>query len=105
MARTRPTIADIRANKGRLQYTMMRTVNWEELAAAEAAGIDMVSVTPEMMIDPRFRDVGPSLFAVPGLIFSDVGNTDDFIRWSFKMLRAGADAVYCSASLRTVKRL
>jgi 3-methyl-2-oxobutanoate hydroxymethyltransferase len=105
MARKRPTIADIRANKGKVQYTMMRTVNWEELAAAEAAGIDMVSVTPEMMLDPRFRDVAPSLFAVPGLNFYDVGTTDDFIRWSFKMLQAGADAVYCSASLRTVKRL
>jgi 3-methyl-2-oxobutanoate hydroxymethyltransferase len=105
MARKRPTIADIRANKGKVQYTMMRTENWEELAAAEAAGIDMVSVTPDLMTDSRFRDVAPSLFAVPGLNFYDVGTTDDFIRWSFKMLKAGADAVYCSASLRTVKRL
>lgn len=105
MARKRPTIADIRANKGKVQYTMMRTLNWEELAAAEAAGIDMVSVTPEMMTDPRFRDVAPRLFAVPGLDYFDVGTTDDFIRWSFKMLKAGADAVYCSASLQTVKRL
>src|SRR5690349_16077041 len=105
MARKRPTIADIRANKGKLQYTMMRTENWEELAAAEAAGIDMVSVTPDMMVDSRFRHVAPSLFAVPGLNFYDVGTTDDFIRWSFKMLKAGADAVYCSASLRTVRHL
>lgn len=105
MARKRPTIADIRANKGKVQYTMMRTLNWEELAAAEAAGIDMVSVTPEMMTDPRFRDVAPGLFAVPGMDYFDVGTTDDFIRWSFKMLKAGADAVYCSASLQTVKRL
>ena len=105
MPRKRPTIADIRANKGKVQYTMMRTENWEELAAAEAAGIDMVSVTPEMMSDARFRDVAPSLFAVPGVNFFDVGSTDDFIRWSFGMLKAGADAVYCSASLQTVKRL
>jgi 3-methyl-2-oxobutanoate hydroxymethyltransferase len=105
MARKRPTIADIRANRGKVQYTMMRTENWEELAAAEAAGIDMVSVTPEMMADTRFRSVAPTLFAVPGLNFYDVGTTDDFIRWSFKMLKSGADAVYCSASLRTVKRL
>lgn len=105
MARRRPTIADIRANKGKVQYTMMRTETWEELAAAEAAGIDMVSVPPDMMEDSRFRDVAPGLFAVPGLNFYDVGTTDDFIRWSFRMLKAGADAVYCSASLRTVKRL
>jgi len=105
MARKRPTIADVCANKGKLQYTMMRTENWDELAAAEAAGIDMVSVPPDLMTDPRFRDVAPSLFAVPGVNFFDVGSTDDFIRWSFGMLKAGADAVYCSASLQTVKRL
>src|ERR1044072_2402203 len=65
----------------------------------------MVSVTPEMMTDSRFRDVAPSLFAVPGLNFYDVGTTDALIRRSFKMLKASADAVYCSASLRTVTRL
>jgi 3-methyl-2-oxobutanoate hydroxymethyltransferase len=105
MARKRPTIADIRANKGKYQYTMMRTENWEELAAAETAGIDMVSVPPEMMVDPNFRNVAPSLFAVPGMNYYEGGNTDFFIDWSFKMLKAGADAVYCSASLQTVKRL
>lgn len=105
MARKRPTIADIRANKGKHQYTMMRTESWDELAAAEAAGIDMVSVPPEMMVDPKFRDVGPSLFAVPGMNYFEGGNTDFFIDWSFKMLKAGADAVYCSASIQTVKRL
>ena len=105
MARKRPTIADIRANKGKYQYTMMRTENWEELAAAEATGIDMVSVTPEMMVDPHFREVAPSLFAVPGMNFFEIGTTDDFIRWAFRMLKAGADAIYCSASLQTVKRL
>ncbi len=105
MARKRPTVADVRANKGKVQYTMMRTETWDELAAAEAAGIDMVSVPPEMMIEARFRDVAPSLFAVPGMNYYEGGNTDFFIDWSFKMLKAGADAVYCSASLQTVKRL
>jgi 3-methyl-2-oxobutanoate hydroxymethyltransferase len=105
MARKRPTIADIRANKGKLQYTMMRTETWDELAAAEAAGIDMVSVPPEMMVDTRFRSIAPNLFAVPGMNYFEGGNTDFFIDWSFKMLKAGADAVYCSASIQTVKRL
>ena len=31
-----------------------------ELAAAQAAGIDMCSVPPEMMVDPKFRDVAPT---------------------------------------------
>ncbi len=105
MAKKKPTVADIRANKGKYQYTMMRTETWEELAAAQAAGIDMVSVPPEMIVQPHFRDVAPTLFAVPGMNYYEGGNTDFFIDWSFKMLKAGADAVYCSASLQTVKRL
>jgi 3-methyl-2-oxobutanoate hydroxymethyltransferase len=105
MPRKRPTVADVRANKGKYQYTMLRVETWDELAAAEAAGIDMVSVPPELMLSPRFRDVGPSVFAVPGMNFFEGGSTDDFIRWSFALLKAGADAVYCSASLITVERL
>ena len=105
MPRKRPTVADLRASKGKQQYTMMRTESCEELAAAEAAGIDMVSVPPDMMVDPRFREIGPSLFAVPGINYFEGGTTDDFLRWAFSMLKAGADAVYCSASLQTVKRL
>jgi 3-methyl-2-oxobutanoate hydroxymethyltransferase len=105
MARKRPTVAEVRANKGKYQYTMMRTETWEELAAAQSAGIDMVSVPPEMMVQPHFRDVAPTLFAVPGMNYYEGGNTDFFIDWSFKMLKAGADAVYCSASMQTVERL
>lgn len=105
MTRNRPTVADVRANKGKYQYTMMRTETWDELAAAEAAGIDMVSVPPEMMVQKHFRDVAPSLFAVPGMNYYEGGDTSFFIDWSFRMLKAGADAVYCSASLQTVKRL
>ena len=105
MAKKRPTVADIRANKGKYQYTMMRVENWEELAAAEAAGIDMCSVPPELLVQKQFRDVAPSIFAVPGMNYYEGGDTGFFIDWSFKMLKAGADAVYCSASLQTVKRL
>ncbi len=104
-SRKRLTVADIRALKGVRQLTMMRVETLDELAAAEAAGIDSVSVPPAMMADPRFRDIAPSVFAVPGLNFYDVGTADDFIRWAFGMLRAGADAVYCSASLDTVAAL
>jgi 3-methyl-2-oxobutanoate hydroxymethyltransferase len=106
MARKRPTIADIRANKGKYQYTMMRTENWEELAAAEEAGIDMCSVPPEMLKDRRFRDVAPSVFAVPGLaLYAAPATTDDYMRWAFDMMNAGADALYCAAAFDTVERM
>jgi 3-methyl-2-oxobutanoate hydroxymethyltransferase len=105
MAGKRPTIADLRANKGKRQYTMLRVESMDELAAAEQAGIDMVSVPPEMMLRPDFRDAGPSVFAVPGMNFYEGGTSDDFIRWAFPLYKAGADAVYCSASLKTIRAL
>jgi len=106
MPRKRPTVADVRANKGKYQYTMMRTENWEELAAAEAAGIDMCSVPPEMLKDRRFRDVAPSIFAVPGLaLYSAPPTTDEYMRWAFDMMVHGADAIYCAAAFDTVERM
>ena len=106
MAKKRPTVADVRANKGKYQYTMMRVETWDELAAAQAAGIDMVSVPPEMLVQKHFRDVAPTLFAVPGMaLYGAPAAVDDYMRWAFKMMEAGADAVYCAASFDTVERM
>jgi len=106
MAKKRPTIAEIRANKGKHQYTMMRVTDWDELAAAEAAGIDMCSVPPEMLVEKQFRDVAPSIFAIPGMaLYSAPATTDDHLRWAFRMMEAGADAIYSAASFQTVERL
>lgn len=101
----RLTVADIRAAKGRHQLTMVRTETWETLEAAERSGVEMVSVTPEMMVHPRFREVAPTVFAVPGMNYFDLADGDDFTRWAFRMVRASADAVYCSAGLPTIRRL
>lgn len=65
----------------------------------------MVSVSPEMMVDKQFRSVAPTLFAVPGLpLYSAPAATDDYLRWAFRMMEAGADAVYCAAAFQTVER-
>ena len=105
MTRKKPTVADVRANKGKYQYTMMRTENWEELAAAEAAGVDMVSVPPEMLVQKQFCEIAPSLFAVHGKPLYEMGTEDDILRWAFQMMNAGADAIYCAASYQVVRRL
>ena len=41
----RPTVADIRALKGKRQMTMLYVDTPNEAAAAAAAGIDMLSIT------------------------------------------------------------
>jgi 3-methyl-2-oxobutanoate hydroxymethyltransferase len=105
MTARRLTVADVRAMKGKHQFTMVRTESFAELEAAERAGVEMVSVTPEMMIDPVFREIAPTVFAVPGVNFYELGTPDDFTRWAFRMVRATADAVYVSAGLPTVRRL
>lgn len=105
MGRTRPTVHDLRAMKGKRQLTMLRVMTLDEAEAAEQAGVDIVSIPPELLLDPRYREVAPSLFSMPGENFFEIGTGDDFVRWAFKMYKAGADAVYCSASYATVKRM
>ena len=48
MLRKRPTIADVRANKGKYQYTMMRTENWERRT---------LDLTPRIPITSMLRNV------------------------------------------------
>lgn len=105
MRQTRPTVADLRSMKGKRQLTMLRVLTLEEAEAADRAGIDIVSVPPELICDPRYRDAAPNLFTMPGDNFFEIGTADDFVRWAFRVYKASADAVYCSASLATVKRM
>src|SRR5579871_247697 len=105
MTRKRPTIADMRAIKGKRQLTMLRVMTLEEAEAAERAQIDIVSIPPDLILNPQYRDAAPTLFSMPGDNFYEIGTSDDFVRWAFRMYKAGADAVYCSASFATVKRM
>ncbi|MDO6966563.1 3-methyl-2-oxobutanoate hydroxymethyltransferase [Rhizobium alvei] len=105
MSRKRPTIADLRAMKGKRQLTMLRVMTLEEAEAAERAGIDIVSIPPDLMLNPEYRDAAPTLFSMPGDNFFEIGTADDFVRWAFRLYKAGADAVYCSASYATVKAM
>jgi 3-methyl-2-oxobutanoate hydroxymethyltransferase len=104
MPNQRPTVADLRALKGKRQLTMMRTESIEEVEAADRAGIDIISVPPEILMRPDFRDAGPRVFAMPGLNFFELAPGDDGLRWALQMLQHSADAVYCSAGYGTVKR-
>ena len=73
MTRRKPTIADLRAAKGRGQFTMLRIMTLDEAAAAEEAGIDIVSLPPELVTHPRYREVAPSLFSMTGKTHLQVG--------------------------------
>jgi 3-methyl-2-oxobutanoate hydroxymethyltransferase len=105
MGRKRPTVADLRAMKGRRQLTMLRVLTLEEAEAAERASVDIVSIPPELLLNPQYRDAAPSLFSMPGDNFFEFGTSDDFVRFAFRLYKASADAVYCAAGFPTVKRL
>ena len=98
-------VADTRAAKGTRQFVMVRTATWDEPDAVQRAGVAMVSVPPEMMVDPCFREVAPTLFAVPGPNWFGLAEGDDFLRRALRMVKATADAVCCSAGLPTIRRL
>ena len=103
--RQKPTVADLRALKGKGQRTMLRVMTLEEAAAAEAAGIDIVSVPAELVTHPHYRRVAPTLFSMTGRTHLEAGTRDDYLRWACEVMNAGADAVYCSGSLATVEHV
>ncbi|NCO86048.1 MAG: 3-methyl-2-oxobutanoate hydroxymethyltransferase [Rhodobacterales bacterium] len=106
MTRTRPlTIAELRARKGRGQLTMLRVLTLDEAAAAEAAGIDIVSAPFDLVSHPRYRTVAPGLFSMTGVDHREAGTREDYLRFAGRALLAGADALYCSAGLDTVRYL
>jgi 3-methyl-2-oxobutanoate hydroxymethyltransferase len=105
MTRRKPTVADLRAMKGTRQLTMLRYFSLEEAEAAEQAGIDIASVPDEVCLQPRYREVAPSVFTMTGRTHLEAGTPEDYLRWSGDAINRGADAVYCSGSLRTVEYL
>jgi 3-methyl-2-oxobutanoate hydroxymethyltransferase len=105
MTRRRPTVADLRADKGKGQKTMLRYFTLDEAAAAEAAGIDIASVPPELVSHPDYRAKAPGMFSMTGKAHPEAGTADDYLRFCGQMLQTGADALYCSASLQTVEYL
>ncbi|MDB5536443.1 MAG: Ketopantoate hydroxymethyltransferase [Devosia sp.] len=105
MGRTRPTVADLRALKGKRQLSMLRVMTLPEAEAAERAGVDLISVPPALLAQREFRDAAPNCFAIPGLEYGDFVTAEDYLRGAFAMIKAGADAVYCAAGMGTVRRL
>lgn len=101
----RLTVADLLARRGKRPLPMLRVETLDEARAAGTAGVAMLSVSAPMMLDPRFREAAPNAFAIPGDNFYEIGGPDDFLKWALPLYKAGADAVYCSGSLATVRLL
>lgn len=100
-----PTVADLLAEKGGRQKTMLRYFTLDEAGAAEAAGIDIASVPDDLLFHPEYRKVAPSIFSMTGKTHLEAGTPDDYLRWATDAMNRGADAIYCSGSFQTVELL
>jgi 3-methyl-2-oxobutanoate hydroxymethyltransferase len=104
MPAKRPTVADIRALKGKRQLSMLFVETPDEAAAANEAGIDMLSI-----IDPlwtaEMREAAGSCFVQVGLLYGDLVTTEDYLRAAHRVVKLGADSCYCAAGLGTVRAL
>ncbi len=104
MTRTKPTVADLLAGKGKLQRTNVLAWTVDEAAAAEEAGIDIVTTghNPQLA---AIRAAAPTAFMITGMDYGRLATTDDYLREACTLYQLGVDAMYCVASLETISRL
>lgn len=104
----RPNVADIRAMKARGEkISMLYVTTLEEAAAADAAGIHMLSIECRFF-SPEMRAAAGRCFVQVGLPFGPYGGlatAEDYLRAAFKFTAMGGDCFYCAASLDIQKVL
>lgn len=104
MNRSRRTVADMLAMKGKRQIKMLFVDTIEEAEAAAEAGIDMLSI-----IDPvwthEMRAAAGDCFVQVGLLYGELCTYEDYLRAAHRVMRMGGDCVYCAASLDTIEKL
>lgn len=98
------TVADLRAQKGKRQMTMLFVDTPDEAAAAAAAGIDILSIIDPVWT-PEMREAAGNCFVQVGLLYGELCTYEDYLRAAHRVIRIGGDAVYCAGSLDTIRRL
>ena len=102
------SVYDLRQLKGKGCLTHVHVKSPEEAAAAEAAGIDLLSCSFD---SPAAQERLPLLVAaapksfISGSTPHGLASTDEAIRIGFKALEMGASSVYCSASPRIIEAM
>lgn len=104
MSHNRPTVADIRALKGKRTLTMLYVETLDEARAANAAGIDMLSIIDPLWT-PEMRAAAGNCFVQVGLLYGELVTVEDYQRAAHRAIRIGGDCVYCASSLETVRAL
>lgn len=100
----RPTVADIRALKGKRTLTMLYVDTPEEAAAADEAGIDMLSIIDPVWT-PEMRAAAGRCFVQVGLLYGELITQEDYQRAAHRVMGLGGDCVYCASSFGTIEAL
>jgi len=99
--RKKYTVLDLQQLKGKRCLTHIHVKSPEEAAAAEAAGVDLMSCpfdSPEAQARlPRLVAAAPNSF-ISGSTPHGLASPEEAIRVGFRALELGASSVYCSAS-------
>jgi len=102
------SVYDLRQLKGKRCLTHVHVKSPEEAAAAEEAGIDLLSCSfdsPESQARlPLLVAAAPKSF-ISGATPHGLASPEEAIRIGFKALELGASSVYCSASTRMVEAM
>lgn len=113
MYHNRPHVEDIRnMKKNGEKISMLFVTTPEEAAAANAAGIHMLSIESRFF-DAEMREAAGNCFVQVGLPYGAQGNSDanalataeDYLRAAFHYTRLGGDCFYCAASYDIQKTL
>ena len=106
--RKKYTVHDLQKLKGIRCLTHIHVKSPEEAAAAEGAGVDLISCsfdsTEAQLRLPHIIEAAPISFisvATP----HGIASAEEAIRISFKALEMGASSVYCSASTSTIEKM
>lgn len=100
----RPTVASLRARKGKEQILTVHVDTAAEAAAAAAAGIEMFTFE----FDTRFaavRTAAPEVFIQASFAQGQLASEEGAIREGFRAMEAGVDAIYFAGSLRLVEAM
>src|SRR5678809_1156244 len=99
--RKKYTVYDLRQLKGKRCLTHIHVKSPEEAAAAEAAGIDLMSCSFDSPASqarlPLLVAAAPKSF-ISGATPHGLASDEEAIRIGFRALELGASSVYCSAS-------
>lgn len=97
------TVADIKAGKGKRKFVQTTAVNRIEATAAQAAGIDHLSIVDHDLLEVRAG--APDTFTTAALMATDYETHQDILRAGIRAAAAGADAVYTMRSFKAVELL